>query len=45
MDIKASLYSIYILMWPALSLGVLLYILRAVWRDAKEAKSQNKEVL
>lgn len=45
MDIKTTLYSIYILMWPALSLGVLLYILRAVWRDAKEAKKENKSIL
>lgn len=42
MDIKLALYTFYILMWPALTLGVLFYICRAVWRDAKNAK-KNKE--
>lgn len=45
MDIEIVLYSIYILMWPALSLGVLAYILRAVWRDAKEAKKTNQSIV
>lgn len=45
MDTKTALYTLYILMWPALSLGVLLYILRAVWRDAKKAKKQNKGIV
>lgn len=44
-DIKVILYSIYILMWPAVSLAVLAYILRAVWRDFKEAKKFNKGIL
>ncbi len=42
MDMKVAFYTFYILMWPALTLGVLFYICRAVWRDVKEAKKNNK---
>ncbi len=45
MNTKTALYSLYILMWPALSLGILLYILRSVVRDAREAKKQNKGIV
>lgn len=41
---KTLFYAIYILMWPALTLGVLIYICRAVWRDARRAR-QNQEDL
>lgn len=42
MDMKVALYTFYVLMWPALTLGVLFYICRAVWRDAKKAKKTNR---
>lgn len=45
MDIKTLLYSTYILIWPTLTLGVLIYICRAVWRDAKRAKKQNRDLI
>ena len=42
MDMKLAFYTFYILVWPALTLGVLIYICRAVWRDAKKARKNNK---
>lgn len=45
MDFKIISYSFYILMWPTLSLGVLLYILRAVWKDAQAAKKANESII
>ncbi|HLR17286.1 MAG TPA: putative transporter small subunit [Alcanivoracaceae bacterium] len=45
MDAKTAFYTFYILMWPALTLGVLVYIVRAVWRDVKEARDGDQEVL
>ncbi len=45
MDMKIALYSVYILMWPTLTLGVLFYICRAVWRDAKKAKKANRSMV
>lgn len=45
MDLEVLSYSFYILMWPALSLGVLFYILRAVWKDAQAAKKANESII
>ena len=45
MDAKTAFYAFYILMWPALTLGVLVYICRAVWKDAKAAKENNEDLV
>lgn len=45
MDSTTAFYTFYILMWPALTLGVLIYICRAVWRDAKKAKANNQDLV
>lgn len=45
MDMKTAFYTFYILMWPTLTLGVLFYICRAVWRDARKAKKTNRSMV
>lgn len=45
MDAKVAFYTFYILMWPALTLGVLVYIVGAVWRDIKAAKDSDQDVI
>lgn len=45
MDSTAIFYALYILMWPALTLGVLVYICRAVWSDARKAKANNQDLV
>lgn len=42
---STTFYAIYILMWPALTLGVLIYICRAVWLDAKNARANNEDMV
>ncbi|MDN6275340.1 putative transporter small subunit [Psychrobacter sp.] len=37
------IYGFYILIWPAITLAVLLLICTATYRDIKKAKSENKE--
>lgn len=39
------LYGFYVLVWPALTLGVLLLICRAVVRDRREAKRDHRELV
>ena len=36
---------LYILIWPALTLGILWVICRAVWQDIKAAKKENRELV
>lgn len=45
MDAKTAFYLVYVLMWPALTVGVLYYICSAVWRDAKKAKEKNEDLI
>lgn len=45
MDTKTALYTFYVLMWPALTFAVLVYICRAVWKDIKAAKANNEDVI
>ncbi|ATJ83371.1 putative transporter small subunit [Halomonas beimenensis] len=37
-----TLFAFYVLIWPALTLGVLLLICRAVLRDRREARRQHR---
>ncbi|MEY1662476.1 putative transporter small subunit [Isoalcanivorax beigongshangi] len=39
------IYGAYILAWPALTLGVLIYICRAVWRDVAEARREQRDLV
>lgn len=45
MNTTTMFYTAYILMWPALTFGVLVYICRAVWLDMKNAKANNEDVV
>lgn len=38
-------YGAYILLWPALTLGVLVVICRAVIRDARKARESDEDLL
>ena len=40
-----TLFAIYVLVWPALTLGVLVLICRAVWRDRREARRQRRSLV
>lgn len=42
---KTLFYLTYILIWPALTAGVLFYICKAVWQDAKKAKARNEDLI
>ena len=39
------LYAAYILVWPALTLGVLAVICTAVARDIRKARKANKDLI
>lgn len=39
------LYGFYVLVWPALTLGVLLLICRAVLRDRRDAQREHRELV
>jgi hypothetical protein len=39
------LFSFYVLIWPVLTLGVLALICRAVWRDRRQARAENRELV
>ncbi|MEQ5818141.1 putative transporter small subunit [Halomonas sp. SCS19] len=39
------LFGFYVLIWPALTLGVLLLICRAVARDRREAKNGHRTLV
>jgi len=41
----AFLYTAYVLIWPALTLGVLALICRAVWRDYRAAAREGRGVV
>ncbi len=40
-----TLFAFYVLVWPALTLGVLALICRAVWRDQRRARAENRELV
>ncbi|WP_240407794.1 putative transporter small subunit [Halomonas sp. JS92-SW72] len=40
-----ALYAVYVLIWPALTLGVLALIIRAVLRDRRRAREENRELV
>ncbi|MDN6296892.1 MAG: putative transporter small subunit [Halomonas sp.] len=40
-----ALMGFYVLIWPALTLGVLILICRAVIRDRREARKENRELV
>ncbi|WP_223111510.1 putative transporter small subunit [Billgrantia pellis] len=39
------LYGFYVLIWPALTLGVLVLICRAVLRDWRAARKEQRELV
>lgn len=41
----AFTYGLYILIWPLLTLIVLIVICTATYRDAKKAKAANKSII
>ncbi|MDY7114906.1 putative transporter small subunit [Halomonas sp. SSL-5] len=40
-----TLFAFYVLVWPALTLGVLALICRAVWRDHRKAREEHRELV
>lgn len=40
-----TLFAIYVLIWPVLTLGVLALICRAVIRDRRQAREENRELV
>ncbi|WP_346796506.1 putative transporter small subunit [Halomonas sp. Bachu 37] len=40
-----TLMAFYVLIWPALTLGVLVLICRAVMRDRHQARKENRELV
>ncbi|GKW48829.1 putative transporter small subunit [Halomonas sp. NCCP-2165] len=40
-----TLFGFYVLIWPALTLGVLVLICRAVLRDRREARREQRELV
>ena len=38
-------FALYVLVWPMLTLGVLLLICRAVLRDRRAARKENRELV
>lgn len=40
-----ALLGFYVLVWPALTLGVLILICRAVIRDRRQAKKEHREMV
>ncbi|WP_240724612.1 putative transporter small subunit [Halomonas borealis] len=40
-----TLFALYVLIWPALTLGVLVLICRAVLRDRREAQKEQRELV
>ncbi|WP_232802312.1 putative transporter small subunit [Alloalcanivorax mobilis] len=39
------LFGFYVLIWPALTLGVLVLICRAVLLDRRQARKENRELV
>ncbi|SJM72690.1 putative transporter small subunit [Psychrobacter piechaudii] len=42
---SAFAYGLYILIWPAITLAVLILICTATYRDIKKAKAENKSIV
>lgn len=42
---NAFIYGLYILIWPAITLGVLVLICTATYRDVKKAKRDNRDIV
>ena len=42
---SAFTYGLYILIWPAITLAVLILICTATYRDVKKAKAENKSIV
>ncbi|MGB8712537.1 MULTISPECIES: putative transporter small subunit [Halomonadaceae] len=40
-----ALFAFYVLIWPALTLGVLVLICRAVLRDRRDARRESRELV
>lgn len=40
-----TLFAFYVLIWPALTLGVLVLICRAVWRDSRRARKEKRALV
>ncbi|SDG42684.1 hypothetical protein SAMN05216571_11315 [Onishia taeanensis] len=40
-----ALFAFYVLIWPALTLGVLVLICRAVLRDRRDARQEQRELV
>ncbi|WP_017429431.1 putative transporter small subunit [Vreelandella jeotgali] len=40
-----ALLGFYVLIWPAVTLGVLILICRAVIRDRRQAKKEHREMV
>ena len=39
------IYGLYILVWPVITLGVLVLICTATYRDIKKAQRNNKDII
>ena len=39
------IYGLYILIWPAITLGVLILICTATYRDIKKSQRDNKDII
>lgn len=39
------IYGFYILIWPAITLGVLILICTATYRDIQKARRNNKDIV
>jgi len=39
------IYGLYILIWPVITLGVLILICTATYRDIKKAKLNNEDIV
>ncbi|SFU65403.1 putative transporter small subunit [Halomonas korlensis] len=42
---QTLIYGAYVLVWPALTLGVLALICRAVWRDMRAANKDDRDLV
>lgn len=42
---QTLIYGSYVLIWPALTLGVLALICRAVWRDMRAANNDDRDLV
>lgn len=42
---SSFIYGFYILIWPAITLGVLILICTATYRDIKKSQRDNKDII